>query len=138
MKRIIVAAILSLALSGCAGIEKAGQLVTTVTATIVNPVGPIDIYRVKNAYAGALELAVSYRAYCWSKPYAALMADPVSRPICERRRAVIRAAQQYRVQARAAIVSAENFIRNNPTLNAASAVSAAWQAVTDFQNAIPR
>jgi hypothetical protein len=64
-------------------------------------------------------LAVEYRAYCWSKPYAVLMADPVSKPICQKRRAVVRAFQKARLNASAAIVAAQNFVASNPTLNAA-------------------
>lgn len=136
LSRLVIAAALALSLAGCAG-TPAGDALRAVTATYTNPVGPVDIYRVKNTYAAALQIVVSYREYCWSKPYAALMADPVSKPICEHRRAIVRTAQSTRVKARAAITAAENFIASNPTLNAATAVAAAWQAVTDFQNSIP-
>lgn len=129
-------ALVALSLGGCAG-TKVGDALHVVTATVANPVGTTDIYRVKNGYAAALALAVEYRRYCWSKPYAALMADPVSKPICEKRRAVVRVAQKARQNASGAIRAAETFVANNPTLNAASVVSAAWQAVTDFQNAVP-
>jgi anaerobic selenocysteine-containing dehydrogenase len=137
--RIAAAMMLVITLGGCATPlgQKLETFVSAVTTTVNNPVGETDIYRVKNAYAAALELAAEYRTYCWSKPYAVLMADPVSKPICEKRRAIVRAIQKGKGNAKAAIVTAQNFIANNPTLNAASAVSAAWQAVTDFQNAVP-
>lgn len=137
--RFAVALMLVIALGGCATPfgQKAGGIISAITTTVNNPVGSVDIYRVDNAYAAALQLAADYRGYCWSKPYAALMADPVLQPICGKRRAVVRAFQKAQVNAKAAIVSAKNFVANNPTLNAASAVSAAWQAVTDFQNAVP-
>lgn len=140
MKRYLIAPVLALTLlvGGCATGSKLDNLIQAVTTTITNPVGATDIYRVKNAYAAALQLVVGYREYCWSRPYAVLMADPISKPICERRRAVVRAAQSARRNARGAINAAEQFVANNPTLNAASAVSAAWQAVTDFQNSVPR
>lgn len=47
------------------------------------------------------------------------MADPVSKPICQKRRAVVRAFQKARLNASAAIVAAQNFVASNPTLNAA-------------------
>lgn len=137
MKRLlIIICAVTLSLGGCAG-TKVGDLLQAATTTIANPVGTTDIYRVKNAYAAALELAVEYRRYCWSKPYAALMADPVSKPVCEKRRAVVRFAQVAQRNASGAVVAAENFVANNPTLNASTVVGAAWQAVTDFQKAVP-
>ncbi len=111
--------------------------ISAVTTTIDNPVGEVDIYRVKNTYAAALELAAEYRRYCWSQPYAVLMTDPIARPLCERRRPIVRAIQKAQFKASAAVITASNFVRDNPTINAASAISAAWKAVTDFQSAIP-
>lgn len=137
MKRLLILCAVALSLTGCATGTKLGDLVQVATTTITNPVGSTDIYRVQNAYAAALEVVVEYRRYCWSKPYAELMADPVSKPICEKRRAVVRAAQTGRKHARGALNAAENFITNNPTLNAASAIDAAWKAVADFKNSVP-
>jgi hypothetical protein len=141
MRNFKIAAVLALAvmLSGCATQfgQRAGAIVSAVTTTVNNPVGNTDIYRIKNAYAAALELAVQYRSYCWSAPYATLMADPVAKPVCQHRRAVVRAVQKGKANAHAAIVAAQNFVRDNPTLNAATAIGAAWTAVTDFQNAVP-
>lgn len=136
----VVAIAIAIPLAGCAGLgeTKLGLAVKAVTTTIVNPVGTTDIYRVKNAYAAALELAVEYRRYCWSKPYAVLLADPVSKPVCANRRAAVRFAQSAQRNAGGTIAAAENFVANNPTLNASTLVAAAWQAVTDFQNAIPK
>lgn len=138
--KIAVALMLAIMLGGCATANlpgKLGEIVKVVTTTIENPVGEVDIYRVKNAYAAGLELAAEYRRYCWSAPYATLMADPVAKPVCERRRAVVRAMQTAKGHAKAALASAETFIRDNPTLNATSAINAAWKAVKDFQSAVP-
>lgn len=131
--------LLTLALGGCAAEQKsvlAGG--SSITATVANPVGPVDLYRAKNVYSATLKLAVSYREFCWSKPYAALVADPITRPVCQDRRKVVRAMQAADTKANAAIKTAENFVRRNPTLSAVSVVGAAWQAVTDFQAAVPR
>lgn len=134
--RIIAVVLAAFSLAGCAG-TRVGDLLQVATSSVVNPIGATDIYRVKNAYAAALELAVEYRQYCWSKPYDALMADPVSKPVCERRRAVVRFAQSARQNAGGAIAAAENFVAANPTLNASTVIGAAWQAVAAFQNSVP-
>ena len=136
MRKIVIAITLALALAGCQSGD-ISKFTSAVTTTINNPIGEVDIVRVKNTYAAALELVVEYRSYCWKSPYAVLMTDPVARPICQNRRAAVRAMQNGKAKAKAAIVTAQNFVANNPTLNAASAVGAAWQAVTDFQNSIP-
>lgn len=140
MKRKIFAVVLiALPLAACGA---AGSVVDAafraVTTTIVNPVTPVDIYRVKNAYAAADQLVIDYRSYCWSRSYVALMADAVAQPICQNRRAIVRKAQSYRAKASYAIGQADTFIRNNPTLNAATVVNAAWSVVTAFQNSIPK
>lgn len=138
MRRIVAIIALTLSLGGCASLPGSlGDAVRALTTTISNPVDSTNIYQVENAYAAALTVAVEYRRYCWSAPYKTLMADPVSRPVCERRRAVVRAIQTARRNAGAALVAAQNFIAQNPTLNAGGLVRAAWQAVTDFQAAIP-
>src|SRR5262245_9759086 len=112
MKKIILAVAVALTLAGCAG-TPAGEILRAASSTYANPVDGTNIYQVKNAYAAALTLVVRYREYCWSKPYAALMADPVSKPICERRREVVRVAQKTRRQARGAIDAADRFIAQN-------------------------
>lgn len=136
MKRILLLPLLllSLSLAGCGAAENLGKLVKAATTTIANPVGQVDIYRVKNVYAAALEIAVKYRQFCWAKPYAEIMADPVARPVCRNRRQIVAALHSADRKAFAAITAAENFVRNNPTLNASAAINAAWAAVTDFQN----
>lgn len=133
MKRLLLIPFLAigLALGGC---QTVGEFATAITTTITNPIGGKNIYQAKLVYASALEIAVKYRELCWSKPYAVLMADPIAKPICQNRRPTVRRLQQARVKASAAIRSADNFVRNNPTLNATNAIGAAWTAVTDFQN----
>lgn len=140
MKRIILALTISLSLAGCAGgfgglAERVLNLPAGVLATSVsNPVAPVNIYQAKTVYAATLELANGYRDYCYSKPFAALMADPVSKPVCKSRRAIVRAMAAADDKAAAAIQTADNFVRNNPTLDATSAIRAAIAAVTEFQN----
>lgn len=138
MRRILLSAVLALSLAGCASMPgPLGDAVRVLTTTIENPVTGVDIYRVKNTYAAALEVAVEYRRYCWERPYAVLMVDSVARPICERRRAVVRSMQKAKDNASAAIAAAENFVVNHPTINASIAIRAAWDAVADFKNTVP-
>lgn len=136
MKRIIAITLLGLSLAGCAGLaEKVLNLPAGVLATsISNPIAPVNIYQAKTVYAATLELANSYRDYCYSKPFAALMANPVSKPVCKSRRAIVRAMGAADDKAIAAIKTADNFVTNNPTLDATKAIRAAIAAVTDFQS----
>jgi hypothetical protein len=137
MLRLLVPLVLALSLAGCGPAAKLGDLVSAVTTPITNPVSTTDIYRVKNVYAATLELAVKYREYCWSKPYEALMADPVGSRLCQSRRQVVRSIQTAQVKAKVAINRADAFVRNNPTFTATTAISEAWTAVREFQNAVP-
>ena len=138
--RIFAALAITLAVAACAGSkvdEFVSKAVTAISAPIDNPLGPVDIYRVKNVYGAALQVADDYRSYCWSKPYRVLIADPISKPVCENRRAVVRAMQRSAGTASRAIRAADTFIRNNPTGNAITYVNAAWDAVQAFRSSIP-
>ena len=134
MRKILTVLAVSFALSGCAQL---GQIVSTATTTITNPVNAVDIYRVKNVYAATLQAAEDWRVFCWAKPYAAILADPVAKPICQHRRPWLRAIQAAQVKASSAVTSATAFVQNYPTLDASTAIAAAWAAVNDFKNAVP-
>lgn len=116
---------LALALGGCAQVSKVAEFVSTAT----QPVSEINIYRVKNLYAAALQAVVEYRRYCWARPYAVLMADPIAKPICEHRRPIMVKIQEERPKVRAVI---------NSAAAGQSPITVAWQAVNDFSNIIPR
>lgn len=137
LKKMFVVAALALTLAGCGAAEKVTDFVAAVTQTVVNPVTSSDIYAAKNTYLVTVKLANAYRRSCYAAPYATLMSDPVKGPLCKYRRSVIRVAQQADAKAFSAITSAEKFIRDNPTIDATSAVKAAWDAVKSFQNAVP-
>ena len=110
---------------------------TNPFAPITNPVTNLDIYRVKNVYAATLELAGKWRTYCYSKPYSAIVADPIMKPVCQKRRATVRQIQKYQPIAGTAVRKADEFVRNNPTVNAAGAIGIAWDAVSEFQRVVP-
>jgi hypothetical protein len=134
MKRFLILCAFAITLGGCAG-TPVGDALRVATSTVTNPVKEVNIYQVKSGYAAVLEVAASYRDYCWSKSFAALMADPIAKPICEHRRSVMRAVDKADDRAFDAITRAETFIRNNPTISAVSVVREAWAAVQDFQSA---
>ena len=111
---------------------------TNPFATVTNPVTNLDIWRVKNTYAATLQLAASWRSFCYARPYATLMTDPVAKPVCQNRRNTVRQIQKYQPLAGTAVRKADEFVRNNPTVNAAGAIGLAWDAVTEFQKVVPR
>ena len=127
MKSLIAAIGLALLVAGCA-----------TTGGVQNPLTSVDMYRVKNTYAATLELVVAWRNYCWSKSYAAIIADPVAKPVCENRRARLRTIQSAQAKAGSAVRYADNFIKANPTINIASVIGPAWDAVSLFQSVVPR
>lgn len=139
MRTAIRAAVLALTLSlgGCLTLSELGSTIQFATSSVNNPVSATNIYQIKNAYAASAELAVEYRRYCWSAPYANLMADPVASRLCRSRRPVTRAIMAADQKAFFAVSAAENFVTANPTLSAVSVISAAVKAVTDFRNVIP-
>lgn len=139
MKRIKLAAAAvagSLLLGGCAG-TPLGDMISLANAQIANPVSATNIYQAKNGYAAALELAGQWRAYCFGMTYKAIMADPVARPVCSNRRAVVRSIKTYGPPAGRAIADAEAFVSQHPTLDASVVISAAVQAVAKFRAIIP-
>lgn len=136
MKRFVILFALAIPLGGCAS-TPFNDAIRLATSTIANPVQPVNIVQVKTGYAAALELAAGYRDYCWSKPFATLMADPIGKPLCEHRRSIVRAIDKADDVAFEAITRAETFIRNNPTISAAVVVREAWAAVQDFRRAAP-
>lgn len=134
MRKIFIVFAVALSLAGCAG-TPFGDALKVATSTYTNPVGPVNIYQVKQGYAAVLEVANGYREFCYAQPYAVLMKDPIAGPVCKSRRSVIRAIQSADTKAFNAITRAAAFIRANPTINAASVIREAWAAVQDFQSA---
>lgn len=132
LRNLCVAAVLALGVAGCG--TPGGDFLGT---GIVNPVTNLDIYRVKNVYAATLDLSVRWRAYCYEVSYAQILADPIRKPVCKDRRAVVRQIQKYQPIAGEAVRKADAFVKNNPTVNAAGAIGIAWDAVSQFQRVVP-
>lgn len=138
LHRFLAVAMVCTALAACGTTgTDLNALLKVVTTPIANPVSATNIYQLKNGYAATLQLAVDWRAYCYSKPYATIVADPIMNPVCVSRRAVVRKIQLAKAKAHSAIVDASDFVQQNPTLDASSVVNAAWSAMTNFENAVP-
>jgi hypothetical protein len=131
----------TLLVAGCTTVDL-GKVFTGTT----NPVTSVDMYRVKNVYGATLELVIKWREYCGipagatksTRSYASLMTDPIAKPVCQNRRATLRVIQSSQAKAGSAITYADNWVRANPTVSAASVIGPAWDAVTLFQQAVPK
>lgn len=138
--RILMLPLMLLALAGCGTLDPTGKSIlqggTSITAAVQNPVTPTNTYQVKLAFNIAVKGGNRWANYCWSKTYAALMADPVGSHVCENRRAMRRALSAAADKANAAIRTADTFIRNNPTISPFSVIDDAWRAVTDYKNLV--
>lgn len=139
MRRIRLAAVLvagSFFLGGCAG-TPLGDIISLANAQIANPITATNVYQVKNGYAAALQISADWRQYCFSMKYKVLMEDPIARPVCSKRRAVVRAIKTYGPVAGKAVQDAEAFVAQHPTLDASAVISVAMQAVAKFRAVIP-
>lgn len=129
---------LTLALAACGDGNKASELIAAITTPITNPADAREVYAMKNGYAAGLQLKKDWRAYCWSQSYSKVMKDPAAAVVCQNRRPRWRAILAAQAKASSAVVDAETFVRDHPTLNAAEAIAAGWRAVKNFQNAVPK
>jgi hypothetical protein len=132
MKKIIPIVILGLALAACAGSLPGFK----------NPVRNVDMFRVKATYGAAVELSVKWREACFGTEaapltYVTVTTNPLTKPICTNRRTTLRAIMNGDDKAYDAIAYAENFVKNNPTIDVTSVIGPAWDAVVKFQKAVP-
>ena len=109
MKKFVLALSFALALTACASIH--------------NPITTPTLASVESSYGVALSLAVGYRDACAERKI-----PPSCRPI-------VVALQTYGAKAQSAVIAARNFVKNNPTISATSALLAAKAAIDDFSAA---
>lgn len=109
LKRLLVV-VAFVALAGCAGLS-----------SIKNPVTPERLAVAEAGYGAVLAVAVNYRRAC------------IERKIPQSCRGVVNALRPYQAKAQAAIVSARQFVANNDSVNAITAVFAAEQAIGTFK-----
>jgi len=130
MKRIIGVCLLSFTLAACATLPD-GTKVFLPTASVNNPVSPSTLYDIKATYAveasGAAEYIERYRQ---GHRCTKTSLESVSN-ICSRRSIVLKLQKADR-DAQLSLGKATTFIRDNPTLDASSLISAAQIAVTAF------
>lgn len=107
MRKIIIAIGLALSLGAC--------------ATITNPIGRVQLAGLESAVGTAVATFNGYKRLC---------GDRVLPPSC--RTAVI-AVQDQLPRVQGALNAARGFVRDYPTLNAATAIGAAQSALSDFQ-----
>jgi hypothetical protein len=130
MRKIIIALTLSLALAGCVK-GPGGTNIFLPTASVTNPLGPTSLYDLKSTYAIAQAGADLYvQRYRDGFRCTKTKLESVSN-LCSRRSIVIKMQNADR-SAGIAIGKVEVFIRDNPTIDASSLLSAAQSAVTAF------
>lgn len=141
-RRLVAIVLVALSVSGCAGSRDffgdIGRAVSAATTSFDNPVDLRTVYAAKQAYASAGRLVVTYRRYCYARPFKALMQDAVAGPLCRERATVMAAVQAQRPRVRAAINAADKFVRENDKINAVAAISSMWQAIDDFKSLVPK
>lgn len=146
MKRILLVPFLALtlALASCAQVQKVGDFVSTaaraVTTEFTNPVTPTNLYQAKLAFAASQEVVKKYKRDCFGSfapPYPVsfkmIQADPVLSAQCSHRVSRYNAMKRAEGQAYNAVEEADIFIKNNPSGNAATYISAAIRAVINYQ-----
>ncbi len=108
MKRLLISIVLALSLTACASIQ--------------NPVSRTTLVTTESAYGVALSAAVAYRKLCADKAIARATCAPVVARLQAADRKVQLALSNLRV-----------FVKNNPTIDAVSLITAVKDAVDDFQ-----
>lgn len=129
MRKIFGLLVTAFLITGCAG-QSVFEGGTSLTAPFQNPVGREQLAQLEAAYGVVLTAAVTYRRL----PLCKAGQTATFSNVCAQR-AIILQLQSYDRRAQAALKIARNFVRNNPTLNAFTVISAAQQAISDFRNA---
>jgi hypothetical protein len=116
MKKIIIL-FTALSLSAC--------------ATMNNPVSTTNLYDIESAYYAAEQVALVYMRLplCKTGTTTSLTNQ------CGRRSVKVKIQNAART-AQVAIIAARNFVRNNPTINDLTLLTAAQTALTNFQSVL--
>lgn len=108
MKRLALLLVAALALAGCASFQ--------------NPVSRTTLVTTESAYGVVLTAAVGYRKLCADKVIARATCAPVVTRLQDADRKV-----------QVALKNLRGFVRDNPTVDAVSLITAVKDAVEDFQ-----
>lgn len=138
MRRLLLLPVmlLALAFAGCQSTDL-GKFVTT---PIVNPVSQTNTYQAKVWFAGSQELVLKYQQDCFGSqlpPYpvswARIKSDPILAVQCKHRVSRYNTMKKAEDRAYVAIITADNFVAQNPTGNAVSYIAAAYRAVNEYR-----
>lgn len=130
MKNIFAIVALGFTLGGCATMPN-GTKIFLPTASITNPVTPQSLYDIKATYIIAQTGADAYiQRYRDGHRCTKTALESLSN-LCSRRSVVLKLQNADRV-AQIALGRADAFIRDNPTIDASSVISAAQLAVAAF------
>lgn len=110
MRKLVLAIGLSFSLGACA-----------TFGSVINPITPNRMAAIEGIYGIVLSAAVAYRDACARRVIVRSTCGPV-----------VLQLQTYGRTAQRSVVTARNFIRANPTLDAGSVISAASIAVGEF------
>jgi hypothetical protein len=118
--RILIALAVALVLPGCA-----------LFHSMSNPLNTTTLYDLEAGYYTAQQIALAYKAL----PLCKTGTQPSVSNICAKR-SVIVSIQVNARRAQAAITQLRDFVKNNPTLNAAALISATQLAISGFESAV--
>ncbi len=130
MKRVILVIAFALSLGACATMPD-GTKIFLPTASVKNPVTPATMYDLKATYVIAQAGAVAYiDRYRQGHRCTTTALESIGN-LCSRRSIVVKLQNADRV-ASIALGRADAFVRDNPTIDASSVISAAQSAVGTF------
>jgi hypothetical protein len=96
------------------------------------------MYQAKLAYAAGQDGVKEYKLKCFGadgkKTFKAIRADVALSVVCNHRVSRYNTMKQREMDTYNAMKVADDFVAKNPSGNAASYISAAWKAATDFEN----
>src|SRR5216684_5675923 len=130
MRRLILALTISLSLGACVK-GPGGTTIFLPTESVTNPLGPTSLYDIQATYAIAQAGADAYVQRYRDGFRCTKTKLESATNICSRRSIVVKMQNADRT-AQIAIGRADAFIRDNPTIDASSVISAAQSAVTAF------
>lgn len=117
MKKLLIAAVVSLSLAGCVTVQDVANVVTT---NVQNPVTKQSLYQFENGMIVAFAGLNAYKKTCVSGAIPASCKD------------VIRKMQVYTRKLPAVLADVRRFVKNNDTANAQNAFNLAKSLYADF------
>lgn len=120
MRKIFLIIGLAVALGGCS-FETVKNAIAVATSSAVNPVSTTRLSQAVSAYGVTLSGMVAYRDSCNKKLIGRSCRDIVVK------------LQEADKKAQVAIIEANTFVKNNPTLNASGVIETAISSINAFK-----